>query len=166
MLKKIQELLNNMQIKQCPICNCNKLWFKEYRHISGNTYNVLFKCDRCAYVNTTLPNHSTINISLPHKTKVYDELNIFLRTDGYDKPATYLIGYSYWFSNDKLIKDTVQCPFCNSPSKIYNINPFVRHPNDYRVDISCKCKNNHIIAFGVHLSLNSYKTLLLNYKRN
>ena len=151
MMNRIKELLSNMQIKRCPVCECDRLWFKEFRHISNNTYNVLFKCDNCAYVNTTLQNPSTVSSPFLLHSASYDHFGVYVCTDGRTEPADYLIGYDYWFNGHELKRNTVKCPFCKSQSKVVNLNPFIRHLRDYRVDITCRCSNNHVIAFGVHV---------------
>ena len=159
MITRILEFLNNMQIKNCPVCGCNRLWFKKFRHISNNTYNVIFKCDNCAYVNTTLQNPSTISAPFLLSSASYDHYGVYACTDGRTKPAPYYIGYDYWFNGSELKREIVKCPFCKSQSKVININPFVRHPKVYRVDITCKCNNNHVIAFGVHIPLKIFEIL-------
>ena len=159
MITKILELLSNMTIKRCPICGCDRLWFKEHRHISNNTYNVLFKCDNCAYVNTTLTNQSTVTSPFLMQSASYDHYGVYVCTDGRTEPADYYIGYDYWFDGHELKRESVRCPFCGKPSKVANVNPFIRHHSDYRVDIACRCPDNHTIAFGVHIPSNVFDVL-------
>ncbi len=165
MMNRIKELLNNMQIKRCPVCEFNRLWFKEFRHISNNTYNVLFKCDNCAYVNTTLQNPSTVSSPFLLHSASYDHFGVYVCTDGRTEPCDYLIGYDYWFNGSELKRESVRCPFCGEKSKVVNVNPFIRHPKDYRADISCRCPNNHIIAFGVHIPEEVFEVLNVRGRR-
>ena len=163
MLDFIIELLNNMQIKKCPVCMCDKLWFKQYTLVDKNKYNVLIKCDRCAYVNTTLSNYSYAYGNVLHSSASYEHIGIFACTDGRTEPANYYIGYDYWFDGSELKRYSVTCPNCGDKSKVDNLRPFIRYKDNYRVDIMCRCKNNHVIAFGVHVPKEIFE--ILNVRR-
>jgi len=142
-----------MKIKKCPICSCNRLWFKEYSYLHNITYNVLFKCDNCAYVNTTLNNPSTVSSPFLYHSQDYLSAGVYVCTDGRTAPADYLIGYNYWFKDGKLIHRTVECPFCHREMYFVRANPFIRFKgkNGFRVDVFYTCKKKHAVTFGVHI---------------
>lgn len=152
----IIELFNNMSIKRCPVCNCSRLWFREYIYISKFKYNVIFKCDNCAYVNTTLLNISKVSRYLIPISADYYRYNIYMCTDGRNKKANYYIGYNYWFEKNKIKDKNISCPICKNKLKIYDLKPFKRF-DGYRIDVHCKCKSDHDILFGVHVPEEIYK---------
>ena len=159
MINIVKEIISNMEIKSCPVCSCDRLWFKQYTLVSDNKYNVLIKCDRCAYVNTTLSNYSHISTNFISSSASYEHIGVFVCTDGRTEPADYYIGYDYWFNGSELKRHSVRCPNCGEVSEVADIRPFIRYKDNYRVDIMCRCKNNHVIAFGVHIPKEVFEVL-------
>ena len=173
-LRYITTHWNKLPIKKCPICNCDTLWIKELRFpFQRSSVNVIFKCDRCAYVNIHLPNEMEIPLDYLTVTVSFLSYETF-----FDNPCTVVdlkgnvlsdvpyrfIGRDFWNIPDIKPAIPLKCPVCGEKLKIYNVNPFIRgtfcNVTQYRVDIICKCKNDHISPFGVHISKNEFEQLI------
>jgi len=167
-------------IHRCPICGCETLWLKEIRMTdcyyemnrdindghAWSEYSILFKCDRCAYVNTTLPVkvrvsgvYTLTNTSYEHFSPQAELVMI----GGKVFPFTGFrpIGRKFW-NIPHIDLPNITC-YCDKDIEIVNFNPFYRNNfggmKQYRCDITCRCKSNHILSFGVHITEEDYKIL-------
>jgi len=162
-------------VSRCPVCGYDVLWLKEVRREPNldncrdakTGFTVLYKCGRCAYVNTT--NRVTVvvdglftfpNCSYEH----FSTEPVMVKIGGEVVPYTgySYIGRDFWNIPDVKLPD-IRC-YCGSEVEITNINPFYRNrfggEDQYRCDITCRCSSGHLLAFGVHISKEDYEKLL------
>jgi len=154
MIENVVRVARTVKEWKCPICGCEKLWFKEIRRkdtMQPSKVHIIYKCDNCAYVNNMRPVETESVWDAPYSSYEYSLLgkHIILPdtvTDGTSK----MIGLDYWFDGDRLKRREVGC-WCGSTAKVNAVNPFIRRHGEYRVDVICKCEKSHVLAFGVHV---------------
>lgn len=161
-------------VPECPICGCNKLWLKHITARIVETHEtevgVLYKCDKCAYVNTS----EYIKVIVPYIVNTMDYVDFFdepklidLNGNIYPYTGYRYIGREFWSVPDIQKPDGIHCK-CGADLEIQSINPFYRTKfvdDQYRCDIICRCKNGHNIAFGVHISREDYEELIVRLSR-
>jgi len=161
-------------VGKCPICGYDELWLKEVRREpnldSGRGaktgFSILYKCGRCAYVNTTNKVVVVVDGSYTFPSCSYEHFStepVMIKIGGEIVPYSgySLIGHEFWNIPDIRLPE-IAC-FCGSSLEIKNINPFVRGyfggETQYRCDITCRCGSGHVVAFGVHISKEDYERL-------
>jgi len=162
-------------VSKCPICGYDELWLKEVRREpsmdvgSGDLktgFSILYKCGRCAYVNTTNKVVVVVNGSYTFPNCSYEHFcvePVMVKLGGEIVPYNgyNYIGREFWNIPDIKLPN-IHC-FCGSGLEIKNISPFYRNEfggdRQFRCDITCKCSSGHIVAFGVHISKEDYERL-------
>ena len=161
-------------VSKCPICGYDELWLKEVRrepHLDGGGgaktgFSVLYKCGRCAYVNTTNKVVVVVDGLYTFPNCSYEHFCIepvVVKLGGVVVPykGYSYIGREFWNIPDIRIPD-ISC-YCGEDLEIKNVNPFIRNEfggeTQYRCDITCKCKRGHVVAFGVHISKSDFEIL-------
>ncbi len=162
------------KINKCPVCGCDRLWLKYItvfnRKDNMSELGILYKCDRCAYVNTD----GYLNVTVPFIVSAADYTNFFDKPKLVDlrgKIVPYsgyrYIGRDFWNIPDIRKPEGLKCK-CGADMDIVNYNPFYRTKfvdDQYRCDILCKCEKGHTLAFGVHISKDDYEELVVRLRR-
>jgi len=160
------------KISKCLVCGYPELWLKQIN--SGvNKTTILYKCGRCAFVNTTTPleieYERTHYVSYEHFFSRPALVKLGGEMAEYSTVKDNLIGHEFW-NIPNVTLPNIKC-FCGAELEITGFNPFYRNNfggvKNYRCDIHCKCKNGHTLAFGVHVTEEEYEKLLeVKYERN
>lgn len=167
-------IVAKIPVDQCHVCGAPKsmLWLKDIRVTSPGECSILYKCARCAYVNTTLPVKFQCDFKPLYAHMEYHVLG----REGEKVYGYTLDGQKHLLTEDYPLfgrefhgipprQRYIKCPTCGEQMKLESWNPFIRITvgRQYRCDVFYKCPNNHTAAFGVHITPEDFD--LLNVSR-
>lgn len=164
------ELVKKIPVDHCHVCRAprNMLWLKDIRVPLPGICAILYKCAKCAYVNTTL----TVKFQCDIKP-LYAHIEYHLLGKEGDKVYGYTLdGEKHLLTEDYPLfgrefhgvpprQRDINCPICGAKMKLESWNPFIRITvgTQYRCDVFYRCSNGHTAAFGVHVTPEDFDVL-------